>query len=163
MLSTHAVAGALVAELFPMHPVVGFAAGFASHFALDSLPHWDYKLKSVRKDDNPLETDMILGKEFLIDISRIAFDIAVGFVIAIALASVLHLSIFLACIGAAAGVLPDGLQFMYFKTRSTLLKPLQIFHIWIQKGRSLHISAWKGISLQLALVIILVVVVQHVL
>lgn len=163
MLSTHAVAGAAVAELFPNHPVLAFVVGFASHFVLDSLPHWDYKLRSARKNENPLETDMELGRDFIVDIGKIAVDNVVGFAAALAFAKFTHLPLSIAFIGACGGVIPDALQFVYFKTRSKLLEPLQRFHIWIQEGRSLHIATWKGISLQAALVIVLLFVVRSVL
>jgi hypothetical protein len=47
ILSTHAIVGGALASLFPSHPVVIIAAGFASHFAIDAIPHWDYKLRSI--------------------------------------------------------------------------------------------------------------------
>jgi hypothetical protein len=155
MLSTHAIAGGIVAGFFPGDPLLGFAAGFASHFALDALPHWDYKLKSIRKETDPMETDMELGSDFAYDLARISLDMIVGFAGALLFAHVSGVSVLLVLIGAAGGVAPDGLQFVYFKTRTVFLKHLQIFHIWIQKGRSLHVTAWKGMSLQGVLLIIL--------
>jgi hypothetical protein len=47
ILSTHAIVGAALASLMPSHPIAAFAAGFASHFVIDSTPHWDYPLKSI--------------------------------------------------------------------------------------------------------------------
>jgi hypothetical protein len=42
ILSTHAIA-----SLFPSHPTLAVVAGFASHFAFDAIPHWDYPLRSI--------------------------------------------------------------------------------------------------------------------
>src|SRR6516225_11831962 len=42
ILSTHAIVGGTIASLFPSHPALVVAAGFASHFAIDAIPHWDY-------------------------------------------------------------------------------------------------------------------------
>lgn len=39
--SNHAVTGALIAATVP-YPVIGLPLAFASHFALDALPHWNY-------------------------------------------------------------------------------------------------------------------------
>ena len=47
ILSVHATFGAAVASLVPAHPVAAFALGFASHLALDLIPHRDYDLVSV--------------------------------------------------------------------------------------------------------------------
>jgi len=45
--STHAIVGGAVASLFPSHPVLVAALGFASPFAIDAIPHWDYPLQSI--------------------------------------------------------------------------------------------------------------------
>src|SRR6266700_2786307 len=46
ILSTHAIVGAALASFLPSHPAAAFVAGFASHFALDAIPHVDYPIKS---------------------------------------------------------------------------------------------------------------------
>ncbi|HVS79752.1 MAG TPA: hypothetical protein VHF05_02125 [Candidatus Paceibacterota bacterium] len=155
-LTTHALVGAAAASLFPNHPVAAFVAGFASHLAIDSIPHWDYTILSMeQKRDAPLQNDMNFGKLFAIDLLRIGFDCLLGLVF-----SVVIFSFFLglvspevALIGAVAGILPDPLQFAYMKTRSRILLPLQRFHLWLQKGKQLSISPLKGISFQLAIVV----------
>jgi hypothetical protein len=47
ILSTHAVVGGAIASLVPSDPILAAAAGFASHFAIDAIPHWDYPLRSI--------------------------------------------------------------------------------------------------------------------
>jgi hypothetical protein len=47
ILSTHAVVGGAIASLFPSHPVLVAVAAFASHFAIDAIPHWDYPLRAI--------------------------------------------------------------------------------------------------------------------
>jgi hypothetical protein len=47
ILSTHAIVGGAVASLLPSHPMPVAALGFASHFAIDAIPHWDYPLRSI--------------------------------------------------------------------------------------------------------------------
>ena len=42
--ANHAVTGSLVAVAIG-NPVLALSAALASHFVLDSLPHWDYKLE----------------------------------------------------------------------------------------------------------------------
>lgn len=161
-LATHAIVGAAFAELFPTHPIGAFAAGFASHLAIDSLPHWDYLPLSLRKDkERPLETDMVVGKNFLKDSLKIGLDALIGMIIAISIFNYFfHTApLSITTIGAIAGILPDPLQFVYYKTRSQLLLPLQRFHVWVQKGKSLDVKPWIGVSLQLVLVIIICTVI----
>ena len=47
ILSTHAVVGGAIASLGPSDPILAAAAGFASYFAIDAIPHWDYPLRSI--------------------------------------------------------------------------------------------------------------------
>jgi hypothetical protein len=101
---------------------------------------------------------MLLGKDFVGDLLRIGLDALLGLTLSVLLfVYVPHVgSIKLALIGAVAGILPDPLQFVYWKTRSKLLLPLQRFHIWIQEGKSLYVGSFKGLLLQ-AIVIVVVV------
>lgn len=159
-LTTHAIVGATAASLFPNTPVLAFAAGFASHFAIDALPHWDYKILSKEhKPDDKMNEDMKVSRpEFLLDFVRIGSDAILGGLLAIAIFSfwLFHLPVWFVAFGALAGMLPDPLQFVYYKTRSKLLVPLQRFHIWVQKGKSIHPSPLVGIFYQFALVVVLI-------
>jgi hypothetical protein len=158
-LTTHAIIGASVAELFPQHYILAFVAGFISHLVIDSLPHFDYQIKSSKRNvNNPLDNDVIIGRAFIGDLLRIGFDACLGVLLAIIIFMyALHFgNITLVLIGAVAGILPDPLQFIYWKTRSPLLLPLQKFHIWIQKGKSLHIHPFYGLLLQFGLVVVVV-------
>lgn len=158
-LTTHALVGAAAAQLFPQQPYLAFAVGFASHFAIDALPHWDYRPASLEKDqENPLDTDMRLGKQFIFDLIRIGSDAILGVVLSVIIFSftIFHAPLPIVLIGAMAGILPDPLQFAYFKTRSIILEPLQRFHIAVQKGKSLYIKSLYGIGLQATLVLLIV-------
>ncbi len=162
-LTTHAIVGAAVAQLFPQNPVLAFAAGFLSHFAIDSLPHWDYTLLSLRENkENPLETDMDINKEFLLDIVRMGTDAFVGILLSILIfTGIFKIPFWIPVLGASAGLLPDFLQFVYFKTRLPILTPLQKFHIWIQKGKSLAVRPVVGIGLQAALIVALIILLVY--
>lgn len=168
-LATHAAVGAAAAAFFPEHPYLAFAAGFASHFAIDSLPHCDYAslLRSSRKNPfNPLETDMVIGRAFLHDLKLLGFDALIGFALAFFVAWFFGMDPRIALVGAGAGIFPDLLQFVYFKTRRTfferVLNPLQRFHVWIQEGREHPEWGWKtGAAIQAMGVIILLIVVRY--
>lgn len=160
-LTTHAIVGAAAASFFPTNPVLAFAAGFASHLAIDALPHWDYKILSKQQDSNRLNDDVnVYDKKFVLDLLRIGGDATLGTLLAVLIFSVwlFDLPVWLAVLGAWAGILPDPLQFVYWKTRSKLLLPLQRFHIWIQKGKSIHPPAYLGLLYQAVLVIGILVV-----
>ncbi len=161
-LTTHAVVGAAAAQFFPAYPIVAFSAAFLSHLAIDSLRHYDYKPRSIRKDEaNPLNTDMVMGKEFVFDFLQIAADAILGLLLSIFLFhfAITEAPLWLIVLGVIGGILPDPLQFVYFKTRSKLLEPFQRFHVWIQEGKSLEVPASAGLSLQGLLVVVILGVV----
>lgn len=125
ILTIHGVAGAAIANFFPGQPAVGVVAAFASHFALDAIPHWDYKLRSLTWDAlRPLDTDFVLNRDSVLDLAKIALDFALGLI--------LGWLIFGNFWGALAGMLPDFFQFLYFKFRwFPPLRWLQRFHLWV--------------------------------
>lgn len=144
-LTTHAVIGtaAMTAAVAVLGPTpegltLGFAAGFVSHFVIDTIPHWNEShglLRSVRYDEHkPLETDIITGEHALRDFAVISADGLLGLLCSIFIFNfwLFHLPIFIVFLGAAAGELPDALQFVYVKTRLKLMEPLQHFHDRIQ-------------------------------
>jgi hypothetical protein len=158
-LTTHAIVGAAAASLFPTQPVLAFVAGFASHLAADAIPHWDYHPQSMIKNKtNPLANDMIIGKDFFDDFVQIAGDSFVGLALSVLIfnAWLFHIPLLIVVIGVVAGILPDPLQFVYYKTHSKILEPLQRFHVWIQQKSPIAVPAWVGIGLQCALVVVLI-------
>lgn len=151
-LTTHAIVGAAAAKLFPEHFLTAFTAGFISHFLIDAIPHWDYKLRSIKKDPaNPLNNDMVFGFNFIIDILHISFDFLLAITVPFLIFGASNLSqATILAYGIIGGTLPDLLQFIYFKWRKQPLISLQKFHHWIHTKKKL--TEWKsGIALQLIL------------
>jgi hypothetical protein len=160
-LTTHALVGVTAAQFFPQEPVLAFAAAFLSHLAIDSLPHYDYQIFSLLKDKSrPLETDMKvkITRAFVLDVLRIGSDILIGLSLCFLIFGFLfHLASPLTILlGAIGGISPDPLQFVYWKTRSKILLPLQRFHVWVQKGKELDVHPLIGLGLQAFLLIALI-------
>lgn len=154
-LTTHAVVGAAVASLMPAHPVLGICAAFASHFAIDAIPHWDYPILSAAI--NPLQGGaMRYDKNLLLDVARIGTDLAFGLLLAVALFATPQL-FWVVFLGACAGILPDPLQFAYLRIRREPLVTLQRFHEWIHSDNHLLNAKVFGIFSQTLLVALVVV------
>lgn len=134
-LTTHAIVGTAAAHLFAINPIISFSAGFVSHFLLDAIPHRDYRIFSMRNQtDDPINEDMIFGKDFLIDTLRIGSDFILGMLLAFLISmKFLPLELPLIFAGALGGIAPDALQFLYWKIRREPLTSLQKFHLGIQK------------------------------
>jgi hypothetical protein len=64
ILSTHAVVGAALASFVPSHPLAALVIGFASHFALDAIPHRDYPIKS-RSVNPKIAAPMVVDRAFV--------------------------------------------------------------------------------------------------
>ncbi len=140
-LTTHAIVGAAAARIFSFNPALAMAAAFLSHFLIDAIPHWDYIPRSFQKDpDNPLNNDMTIGKDFSHDVMIILFDAVLGIVLSLLIfSSHTAYDAGIIVLGAMFGILPDPLQFVYWKVRREPLISLQRFHVWIHANNR-HMS-----------------------
>lgn len=161
-LTTHAIAGATVATLMPTHPILGFTAGFASHFALDAIPHWGYSVKSIKnKGTDPLDNDMSINKDSLMDLLKICTDGILGLLISyIVLGIFYNQPPFIIFLGAIASMIPDALQFVYWKWRHEPLISLQKFHIFMHAKTGLDHKPLFGILFQVAIVAFIVLILK---
>lgn len=153
-LTTHAIIGAAAAALAPQYPALGFALAFASHLAIDALPHYDYELLSPTAD--PRERTLRFDRRFALDLGRTGFDASLGCVLAwLLFYSSAHP--YLPIIGAIGGILPDALQFAY-KFFPGMLAPLQRFHERIQEGKTcFRYHPVPGLALQAATLSVLLI------
>ncbi|MEK7644893.1 MAG: hypothetical protein AAB391_01015 [Patescibacteria group bacterium] len=155
-LSTHAVVGAAVAAALPNHPILGGLFAFGSHFLLDALPHWDYKILSASANPD-VPTKLTFDRLFMLDLVRIGGDALLGLVVA----GVFFwhpIGNYFWLIGALAAILPDFLQFVYSKYPKGPIAQLQAFHRWIHTSHRLEGKTLLGIASQLALVVLVLLV-----
>jgi hypothetical protein len=136
ILSTHAIVGGAIASLFPSHPLLVVAAGFASHFAIDAIPHWDYPLQSVSVRPTGESRALNLDRRLWLDLTLIALDACAGLTIAIWLFAT-PATIGAILLGALAAMVPDPLQVVHALYPREPLKSLQRFHQWIHTKRKL--------------------------
>ena len=141
ILATHSIVGATVANIFPGNPLLGFTLGFASHFLVDAIPHWHYPLATITDDKETgkaLDKDMVINEHFVADLLKIGVDAMLGILVASLFLNVSQ-PYFLSStlVGAAGGMLPDALQFLYWKWRHQPLLSLQRFHLWIHSKNDL--------------------------
>ncbi len=116
MLETpHALVGMVIVAVIP-NPLVSLPLAFLSHFAVDMLPHWNWK-----PDVRPLS---LLG----IVLDLILLEIIVGY---LAFQSSLQLDL---VAGAFFAILPDLLEapYIFFGSNNRYLKKLMLFQKSIQ-------------------------------
>jgi hypothetical protein len=83
ILSTHAIVGGAIASLMPSHPVLAVVAGFASHFVIDAIPHWDYPLQSIAIGKGADNRCLRLSQNVVLDLAVIALDACAGLTLAV--------------------------------------------------------------------------------
>ena len=158
VLATHLIIGGVLGGVIGDQPTLAFTAGVFSHFLLDAIPHWDYPLRSHQVDpDNQLNISMTLNRDFLIDLIKISGDLTIG-VFLLWLASLffgwpINSSVLWGVLG---GILPDFLQFAYFKLKWPILRQLQRFHLWIHSRHRLKTWTILGPILQVVMVAIII-------
>ena len=159
ILSVHATFGAAVASLIPNHPVAGFILGFASHLALDAIPHKDYELISLESDPAKKEKkiDIIFNKfRLLRDVFFVSLDALVGFCLAFMFFfNPSHPWIFF--IGAFVALIPDGLTFLYLLFRHKALGHFFDFHTDFIHYK-IHMNQAWGVILQFFTIAILIAI-----
>ena len=151
ILSTHAVVGAAIANLLPAHPEAAFVLGFASHFALDAIPHADYPIRSASLDPKigaPLRFDRAL----LQDAITIGADGLLGLVFAFVLFASAE-NQWAILLGASGAMLPDAIQFLHARFPREPLRTLQRLHRWAHTETELKERVVLALASQLLLVI----------
>ena len=156
ILVTHGAVGAAIGQALKTHPILAIIAAFLSHFCLDAIPHWDYSLRSSKEDpNNQLNNDIIIGKDFYIDLVKIGCDVLAGLIIALLIARPTTFYEFLFAMATAlAAMVPDFLQFFYFKWRHEPLVSLQKFHTWIHAKIKLKDRPIFGASFQAGVILL---------
>jgi hypothetical protein len=114
ILTTHALAGTIVASVIPNHPILGFGLALSSHYLMDTVPHWEYRLRTESFESPTPEKISWFSRNFILDILTIKLDFIFG--IALSIIFLLFAGSFswtVLTVGVIAGVLPDVLQFAY--------------------------------------------------
>jgi hypothetical protein len=118
----HAVTGALVAAVIK-EPLIALPAALASHFVIDALPHWDYKIEGSAR------------KRQLIMLADLAFSILLLSVVAFLLTE----QWWLVFLGGLLAIVPDMMWLPDLLTGSPpstkgddLLSRIRRFHLRIQ-------------------------------
>jgi len=151
ILSTHALVGAALANMFPAHPAAAFTVGFASHFALDAIPHADYPIRSASLDPKigaPLRFDRALLQD--------AITIGADGLLGILLAFVLFASPqnqWAILLGAFGAMLPDAFQFLHLRFPYEPLRTLQRFHRWAHTDADIKERVVLAVASQVLLVV----------
>lgn len=85
ILTAHIVAAGAISKPVFQNPGLVFLLALVSHYLLDTIPHWDYQAKSVKKDKNNsmVKASVLPGKKlFRNDLLKMGLDASIGTLIA---------------------------------------------------------------------------------
>jgi hypothetical protein len=153
-LTTHAIVGAALASFLTANPLVAGVVAFASHFALDAIPHWDYPIRSASVQPNNTGA-MRYDRALMRDIMVIGFDALLGTAIGVMLFAS-PATFWVVLLAAALAILPDPLQFLYGRFPREPLASLQRFHVWSHTRVRLEGRPLLGLLTQFAFVVLVV-------
>ena len=131
---THAAMGAVIAELMPSHPWLGFTIGFLLHFVVDIIPH----------GDSGIYRGYVTGTRMKRALAYVTIDaiLALGFVLLIYNANLYqNRNAMTLCI--LGSVLPDLAVAVYEVTRTRALKGLHQVHFFFH---NLVTNRWRDIG-----------------
>ncbi len=155
-LSTHIVTGAAVAKIFSSHPAEAFVIGWATHYILDSVRHWDYPLQAFAGNLlSPTETKISFNKFLIIDFAKILLDFCLGFfLIYVLMGLTLKGNLLVLIAGGIGGTVPDFLQGLYAVFKIKPLEWLQRFHHVMHSKTSFDGHPAIGVPLQICVMLI---------
>lgn len=154
ILVTHGIVGGAIGRFLPTHPILSFGLGFLSHFVIDAIPHWHYPLAAFETDANdPMNANLPFARRALRDFFVIGLDCLAGVLLALYFlkGNFAVDSAFISIVaGALGGIVPDALQFAYWKLRREPLISLQKFHLYIHSKMNIDDRHLIGIATQTA-------------
>lgn len=159
ILTPHAVVGAALANIFPNNPEIGFSLALASHYVLDTIPHWEYKLDGFVDEKKDKVTS--ITKNFKLVFKPLLFIFS-DFLLAIILSYLLFVrdrySFYLTIGGVFFSVLPDFLQFVYLKFQNIFWIKVQKIHEIFHGENKYKNKIIKGNLTQIITVVIFLVI-----
>ncbi|MEK9209404.1 MAG: hypothetical protein AAB926_01075 [Patescibacteria group bacterium] len=164
ILITHIVAAAAVTKPVFQNPGLVFLLAVLSHYLLDAIPHWDYQLSSVKKDENNtfINATIIPNKKLLRnDLTKNLIDFLIGAAIIFLLIrpslNAKDIAPVIALISGA--ILPDFITGLNLVWKKFPTMELTKFHHFIHtKNIRLNEKPLLGISLHLAIIAAVILV-----
>jgi len=158
ILTTHAIVGAAVGRLFPFNPIIAFLAGFVSHFVIDAIPHWHYKVESIESEPKSSERAFLINKRLVFDFFVIGLDLLIGLYLAMEIFDRGDYSNYSVFAGALGGIFPDGLVFLSLIWRTKILLLFRKFHRFVHARWNINKSFVLGPLSQLVFIVIAVLI-----
>lgn len=157
ILTPHAIVGAALANIFPNDPALGFGLAFFSHYALDMLPHTDYDINNFFDKETKTVRSVIKNAGAAMHLLVIILD----FIFAIFLCVLLFVrdekSLMITLLGVLGGLLPDFLQFIYYKFKKEPWIFIQKIHDKFHFDTKIKHNILLGIFVQILIPVLILI------
>jgi len=130
----------------------------ASHYAMDSVPHNHYNHDNFIIKETKSIASLVHNTKAVYQLLMIIFDFFIGTFLAVLIFSRDWHTLLITLLGIAGGVLPDFLQFLYFKYRKEPFVSLIKFHGKFESKRNLDHEPIKGALIQIVTTTIIVII-----
>lgn len=147
ILTPHSLVGAVITNLLPEHPAIGFGLAMASHYMLDMIPHSDYTVDAFIDGDTKTVKSIFRDLKAQLHFLIIGADFLTGIILCFCIFVRDEKSLILTLLGLIAGVLPDFLQFLYLKwKRQPWIFTQKIHDYFHSQNKMKHRVVWGYIS-----------------
>ncbi len=151
ILTPHAIIGATLTNVIPNEPALGFALAFLSHYALDILPHTDYDISNFLNAETKTVKSIFKNAGAALHLLFIAFDFLLAIFLCVLFFVRDEKSLIITLVGIIGGVLPDFLQFLFYKYKNQPWKFTQKIHDKFHHEAEGEDKRVRGILLQIIL------------
>lgn len=162
ILVVHILLGALIGLTIPHQYWLVFVAAFATHFLLDAVPHYEYRIQLLkdRSEERRGILNIFKDKEAFFVLGKIAIDFLLGMLIAASLVWFSPVKKYV-LVGALSAALPDGLLALYWATKMPLLEKLARFHHFVHPKNNKNTPIFWGIATQIAVSLIAIILIIY--
>ncbi len=157
-LTPHSIVGAAIANLMPGNPELAFALAYASHYALDTIPHRDYDIDHFFDKDEKNFRSVFTNAKARLNLLTIGLDVVIGVGICFLLFVRNRQSCILTCIGIFGGLLPDFFQFLYYKFKNQPWIFFQKIHNFFHSYNKMEDKPIRGTLIQFVAPIVFIAI-----
>ena len=158
VLTPHSIVGAAIANLIPENPELGFALAYASHYAIDMIPHRDYDIDHFFDKEKKTFKSVFKNAKARFNLLVVGLDFLIGVGICFLLFVRNRQSLILTLVGIVGGVLPDVLQFIYYTFKKQPWIFFQKIHDIFHNQDKMMDRPMKGTLVQIVTILVFLVI-----
>ncbi|PIR57814.1 MAG: hypothetical protein COU71_01960 [Parcubacteria group bacterium CG10_big_fil_rev_8_21_14_0_10_38_31] len=166
ILSSHIITATAVTMPLATGPITPtkvafiFIVAFCSHYLLDLIPHWDYKLVSIKTCHREEKNGCVEKSKLKIDLIRTTLDGLLGIFISALIISLSSLNlidkIIVLSIIIPTSILPDIIEVINIFFKGQPVAFLHKIHLFFHRKNIFMGQPLKGVPLQIAVLILII-------